>query len=159
MWVGKPITRLAVKRHIGIVEVRAAEEIALAYYSLDGWVLDPSRTYEKVDRKSHISYDRASILDVCNRYKDWMRTWKGNQEALSVIINVIVLETPLAKVAKHLGVRYGTAKRTVIALLRDYAVRASWVSVSVLHDWRREAETGPTGLNILLRPRERRVKA
>jgi hypothetical protein len=140
----RPLVRLIEKKRIGTEEVRAAEDIAVAFHAQAGAVMIRSPSLEKRDA-TYQAREPVWIIDAVSRYKRWARHWsqraRHGDRTLEVVVAAVIDERAFHSIEADVGIRHGVAARAVIAGLRDYAARAGWTDHNTAEAWIKEAET------------------
>jgi hypothetical protein len=138
-----PLARLVERRRVGGEEVRAADDIAMAFHAQAAAVMIKSPSLEKRDA-SYQGREPFRIIDAVSRYKPWASHWSRRarlgDRMLEIVVAAIIDERPFHVIEADAGIRHGLAVRTTIAGLRDYAARAGWTDRSTGDAWIREAE-------------------
>src|SRR5215831_17923894 len=136
-----PLVRLIEKKRIGTEEVRAADDIAIAFHAQAGALMLKPPSLEKRDATYH-GREPVWIVDAVSRYKRWARHWSQRAQhgdrTLEIVIAAVVDERAFHIIEADVGVRHGMAGRVVIAALRDYAARAGWTGRGIGEAWIRE---------------------
>jgi hypothetical protein len=142
-FLAAPLVRLIEKKRIGTEEVRAADDIALAFHAQAGALMIKSPSLEKRDATYH-GREPVWIIDAVSRYKRWARHWsqrsRHGDRTLEIVIAAVVDERAFHIIEADIGIRHGMAARVVIAALRDYAARAGWTDRGTGEAWVKEAE-------------------
>lgn len=138
----KPLARLIEQKKIGPEELQAAGDISTAFMSMAGGLLIKPLGMERVDR-GQSGHEPAAIVDAQRRYRNWADHWsmkaKRGDPTLEIAIAAVIDERPFHVIEADIGLRHGTAKKTLIRALRDYAARAGWVKGRLADLWRAEA--------------------
>ena len=138
-----PLVRLIEKKRVGTEEVRAADDITMAFHAQAGAVMIKSPSLEKRDATYH-GREPTWIIDAVSRYKRWARHWsqraRRGDRTLEIVIAAIIDERAFHSIEADVGVRHGMATRAVVAGLRDYAARAGWTDRNTGEAWIKEAE-------------------
>jgi hypothetical protein len=139
-----PLARLIEKQRIGAEEIRAADDITMAFHAQAAAVMIKSPSLEKRDASYHGS-EPVWIIDAVSRYKRWARHWsqraRHGDRTLEILIAAVIDERAFHCIEADVGIRHGMAARVVIAGLRDYAARAAWTDRNTGEIWIREAES------------------
>ena len=139
-----PLARLIEKQRIGTEEIRAADDIAMAFHAQAAAVMIKSPSLEKRDATYHGS-EPVWIIDAVSRYKRWARHWsqraRHGDRTLEILIAAVIDERAFHCIEADVGIRHGMAARVVIAGLRDYAARAAWADRNTAEAWIKEAES------------------
>jgi len=142
-FLAAPLVRLIEKKRIGTEEVRAADDIAMAFHAQAGALMIKSPSLEKRDATYH-GREPAWIIDAVSRYKRWARHWsqraRQGDRTLEIVIAAVIDERAFHAIEADVGIRHGMAARVVIAALRDYAARAGWTDRNTGEAWITEAE-------------------
>ena len=142
-FLAAPLVRLIEKKRIGTEEVRAADDMALAFHAQAGALMIKSPSLEKRDATYH-GREPVWIIDAVSRYKRWARHWsqraRHGDRTLEIVIAAVVDEQAFHIIEADVGIRHGMAARVVIAALRDYAARAGWTDRGTGEAWVKEAE-------------------
>jgi len=138
-----PLIRLVERKRIGTEEVRAADDIAIAFHAQAGALMIKPPSLEKRDATHH-GREPVWIIDAVSRYKRWARHWsqraRHSDRTLEIVIAAIVDERAFHTIETDVGIRHGMAARVVIAALRDYAARAGWADRRTGEAWIKDAE-------------------
>jgi len=128
-FLAAPLVRLADRKRIGTEEIRAADDIAIAFQAQAGALMIKPPSLEKRDA-TYAGREPAFVIDAVNRYKRWARHWSARAQdgdrTLEIVIAAIIDERAFHLIEADVGIRHGLATRIVIAALRDYAARAGW---------------------------------
>jgi hypothetical protein len=139
-----PLVRLIEKQRIGTEEVRAADDLAVAFHAQARAVMIKSPSFEKLDA-SYDGREPVWVVDAVSRYKRWARHWSQRAQhgdpTLEIVVAAVIDERALHSIEADVGIRHGMAARAVIAGLRDYAARAGWTDRNTGEVWINEAET------------------
>ncbi|HLK82005.1 MAG TPA: hypothetical protein VKT99_10990 [Xanthobacteraceae bacterium] len=139
-----PLARLIEKQRVGAEEMRAADDIAMAFHAQAASVMIKSPSLEKRDAAYH-GHEPVWIIDAVSRYKRWARHWSQRarlgDRTLEILIAAVIDERAFHSIEADVGIRHGLAARVVIAGLRDYAARAAWTDRNTAETWTREAES------------------
>jgi hypothetical protein len=140
---GAPLARLIDKKHIGTEELRAADDIAIAFHAQAGALLIKPPSLEKRDA-TYQGHEPVLIIDAVSRYKRWARHWSARashgDRTLEIVIAAVIDERAFHLIEADVGIRHGLAARAVIAGLRDYAARAGWADARTAEAWTAAAE-------------------
>lgn len=141
---GSPLSRLFDKDKIGTDELRAAEDIQTAYFSLTSSLWIRSQNYEKTD-KTNNHFEPYAVVDAVKRYKSWADHWsarsKRGDKTLKIVIEAVVDERPLRQIERDNEIRSGQASIIIPTALRDYLARAGWADSKQAKDWIEAAES------------------
>lgn len=133
-----PITRMLNNGSIGGTELRASEDICIAFRAISGALFLKPLSMERRDRSNSI-HEPAGVIDAVSRYQHWANIWsartKRGDPTLEIIIAAIWDERPLRIIEQDLSIRNGAASRATAAGLRDYAARAGWAQGSTSQQW------------------------
>jgi hypothetical protein len=139
-----PLVRLADKQRIGSEEIRAADDIAIAFHAQAGALAIKPPSLEKRDA-TYQGHDSTWVIDAVSRYKRWARHWSARARAgdrtLEIVIAAVIDERAFHAIEADVGIRHGVAARVVIAALRDYAARAGWTDARTADAWIEGAAT------------------
>jgi hypothetical protein len=141
-----PLARLLDKGRIGAEEVRAADEIAVAFHAQAGAALRiKSPALERRDA-TYSGHEPVYVIDAVARYKRWAVYWSARahrlgDRSLEVVIAAVINERAFHTIEADLAIRHGVAAPVVIAGLRDYAARAGWTDRRTAQTWLEAAET------------------
>jgi len=128
-FLAAPLARLADKKRIGTEEIRAADDIAVAFHAQAGALMIKPPSLEKRDA-THYGCEPDWIIDAVSRYKRWAHQWSARarhgDRTLEIVIAAVIDERAFHAIEADVGIRHGVAARVVIAALRDYAARAGW---------------------------------
>jgi hypothetical protein len=140
---GAPLARLADKKRIGTEELRAAEDIAIAFHAQAGALLIKPPSLEKRDA-TYQANEPILVIDAVSRYKRWARHWSARvshgDRTLEIVIAAVIDERAFHTIEADVGIRHGLTARAVIAGLRDYAARAGWTDARTATAWTDAAE-------------------
>lgn len=132
---GSPLAWLAARGGIRGEEMRAVDDVALAF--LEGLPMIPPRTGGS---SAGVSGDAA---EAQRRYRNFAGYWshraKFGDPTLSILIAIVVDHQPFESVEQETCVPPGKAAVAVLAGLRDYAARAGWVDDRLAQQWIAEA--------------------
>jgi hypothetical protein len=141
---GAPLARLVDKKRIGTEELRAADDIAIAFHAQAGALTIKPPSLEKRDATHH-GREPARIIDAVSRYKPWARRWSARarhgDRTLEIVIAAVIDERPFHIIEADVGIRHGVAAKAAVAALRDYAARAGWTDPRTAQAWIEAAET------------------
>ena len=73
-FLAAPVVRLIEKKRIGTEEIRAADDIAMAFHAQAGPLMIKSPSFEKRDATYH-GREPVWIIDAVSRYKRWACHW------------------------------------------------------------------------------------
>jgi hypothetical protein len=140
-----PVARLLDKGRIGAEEVRAADEIGVAFHAQTGALRIKSPALERRDATHH-GNEPVFVIDAVARYKRWAAHWSARahrcgDRTLEILIAAVVEERAFHTIEADLAIRHGIAARVVIAGLRDYAARAGWTDRRTADAWLEAAQT------------------
>lgn len=139
-----PLARLADKQRIGTEEMRAADDIAIAFHAQAGALMLRPPSLEKRDATYH-GRDAAWVIDAVSRYKRWARHWSAQartgDRTIEIVVAAVIDERAFHVIEADVGIRHGIAVRVVIAALRDYAARAGWTDRRTADAWIAAAAT------------------
>jgi hypothetical protein len=142
-FLAAPLVRLVQKKRIGTEEVRAADDIAIAFHAQAGALMIKPQSLEKRDATYH-GREPVWIIDAVSRYKRWAHHWstraRHGDRTLEIVVATVVDERAFHTIEADVGIRHGMAARVVIAALRDYAARAGWTDRRTGEGWIEEAE-------------------
>jgi len=142
-FLAAPLVRLIEKKRIGTEEVRAADDIAIAFHAQAGALMIKSPSLEKRDATCH-GREPVWIIDAVSRYKRWAHHWsqraRDGDRTLEIVIAAVVDERAFHAIEADVSIRHGMAARVVIAALRDYAARAGWTDRNTGAAWIKDAE-------------------
>jgi hypothetical protein len=137
-----PLVRLLEKQRIGAEEIRAADDIAVAFHAQAGALLIKPPSLEKRDA-TYAGYEPARAIDAVARYKRWADHWSARarqgDRSLEIVIAVVIDERAFHTIEADVGIRHGVAARATIAALRDYAARAGWADSRTARAWIEDA--------------------
>jgi hypothetical protein len=135
---GSPLARLADRGRIGLEELRAADDIVLAFFAIAGGLMIRPVRMERQDR-GYCGFEPAFIIDAQTRYRafaeHWSRRAKRNDPTLAIVIAASVDERPFTAIDQDFRLRHGKAAAATVAGLRDYAARARWVDARLAQEW------------------------
>jgi hypothetical protein len=133
-----PVARLAIKHRIGGEEIRAADDISIAFHAQAGALMIKPPSLEKRD-PTYQGREPVFIIDAVSRYKKWARHWSARARAgdrtLEIVVAAVIDERAFHVIEADLGIRHGVAARVIVAALRDYAARAGWTDPRVGDEW------------------------
>jgi hypothetical protein len=116
-----PLVRLVEKKRIGTEELRAADDISIAFHAQAGALLIKPPSLEKRDATYH-GRESAWVIDAVLRYKHWARHWSARarrgDRTLEIVISAVIDERAFHVIEADVGIRHGMAARAVIAALR-----------------------------------------
>jgi hypothetical protein len=142
-FLAAPLVRLIEKKRIGSEEIRAADDVAIAFHAQAGALMIKPPSLEKRDATYH-GHEPVWIIDAVSRYKRWADHWsqraRHGDRTLEIVIAAIIDERAFYSIEADVGIRHGMAARVVVAALRDYAARAGWTDRNTSETWIREAE-------------------
>jgi len=143
-FLAAPLVRLIEKKRIGTEEVRAADDIAIAFHAQAGALMIKPPSLEKRDATHH-GREPVWIIDAVSRYKRWATHWsqraRHGDRTLEIVIAAIIDERAFHTIEADIGVRHGMAARATIAALRDYAARNGWTDRRTGEAWIKDAES------------------
>jgi hypothetical protein len=138
-----PLTRLLEKKRIGAEELRAADDITIAFYAQAGALMLKPPSLEKRDA-TYNGREPVFVIDAIRRYKRWSQHWseraRCGDRTLEIVIAAVIDERALHIIERDVGIRHGVAAKAVIAALRDYAARAGWMDRRTADSWIAAAE-------------------
>ena len=156
--VGTGFTILKLKRHqpplatlvdgneIGATELQAAEQIALAAFSVASGGILRAIDLTKIDRgrQNDIPWP-AHVAVAVRNYQDWQRHWTREHHLtgcpmLEVIWSAVVDERPISVIAQEIGHGRHKTTRAIICGLRHYAAWAKMVTGIQADRWLGEAQ-------------------
>jgi hypothetical protein len=139
-----PLARLLDKGRIGTEEVRAADEIVVAFHAQAGALRIKPPSLERRDATYH-GGEPVFVIDAIARYKRWAAHWSarahGGDRTLEIVISAVIDERAFHVIEADLAIRHGLAAGAVISGLRDYAARAGWTDRRTAQAWLEAAET------------------
>lgn len=141
-----PIAYLIDHRRIGAEERQAADEIALAFFTLSSRLMVKGIAYDRVDGgRGHDVPWPLRVAGAVANYQNWARLWSDRNKTycdptLEIVIAAVIDERPIRGIAQDLGFRPAKIARGVVCGLRDYAAHASIITGKVAENWRQEAE-------------------
>ena len=139
-----PLVRLLEKKRIGTEEVRAADDIAVAFHAQAGALMIKPPSLDKRDA-TYQGHEPGWIIDAVARYKRWATHWsaraRDGDRTLEIVIAAVIDERAFHVIEADVGVRHGLVARVVIAALRDYAARAGWTDPRTGEGWIAAAQT------------------
>jgi hypothetical protein len=137
-FIPAPLARLADKKRIGAEEIRAADDIAVAFHAQAGALMIKPPSLEKRDATHH-GREPVRVIDAVCRYKRWAQHWSARSRhgdrTLAIVIAAVIDERAFHAIEADIGVRHGVAARVTIAALRDYAARAGWTDRRTADAW------------------------
>jgi hypothetical protein len=144
-----PLAHLADKKRIGTEELRAADDIAIAFHAQAGALMLKAPSLEKRDA-TYAGREPAYIIDAVTRYKRWAQHWSARarrrHRVLEIVIAAVIDERAFHAIERDVGIRHGAAARVVITALRDYAARAGWTDRTTGVAWIAAAEAAFPGM-------------
>jgi len=133
-----PIIRLLNSETIGQPELRASEDICIAFQAVSGALFLKPLSLERRDRSNSI-HEPVGVIDAVSRYTAWANIWsaraKRGDPTLEIIIAAVWDERPFRVIEQDLNIRNGAASRATAAGLRDYAARAGWAHGQSSRAW------------------------
>jgi hypothetical protein len=142
-FLAAPVVGLADRKRIGTEEIRAADDIAIAFQAQSGALMIKPPSLEKRDA-TYCGREPVFVIDAVNRYKRWARHWSDRAQrgdrTLEIAIAAIVDERAFHVIEADVGIRHGQASKILIAALRDYAARAGWTDRRTGDAWLATAE-------------------
>jgi hypothetical protein len=134
-----PLARLADRKRIGTEEIRAADDIAIAFHAQAGALMIKPPSLEKRD-PTYQDHEPLWIIDAVVRYKKWAGHWtrrarSSGDRTLEIVVAAVIDERAFHAIEADIGIRHGVAARVVIAALRDYAARAGWTDSRTAEAW------------------------
>ncbi len=135
---GSPLAWLASRGRIHEKELRAAEDIMIAFLSpsralvLRGCPMERPYQDDNVDT-SGTSGDAERRCGAFVQY--WSRRAKLGDPTLAIVVAIVVDQRPFSSIEEEIGIRSGQAASAVVAGLRDYAARAGWVDGGLAQQW------------------------
>jgi hypothetical protein len=140
-----PLARLLDKGRIGAEEMRAADEITIAFRAQAGALAIKPPSLERRDA-SHHGHEPVFVIDAVARYKRWADHWSARahrhgDRTLEIVIAAAIDERAFHTIEADLAIRHGVAASVIIAGLRDYAARAGWTDRRTAEAWLEAAET------------------
>jgi hypothetical protein len=142
-FLAAPLARLADKKRIGTEELRAADDIAIAFHAQAGALMIKPPSLEKRDA-TYSGREPAYVIDAVSRYKRWARHWSARarrrHRTLEIVVAAVIDERAFHAIERDVGIRHGAAARVVITALRDYAARAGWTDRTTGAAWIAAAE-------------------
>jgi len=141
-----PLRTLLESRKIGAVELQAAEQIALAAFSVaTGGILHAvSLEHVSHGRQNDSPWPAHVALAVRNYQKwqnHWSAEWKRNRcPMLEVIWSAVIDERPISVIAQEIHSGRARTARAIIWGLRHYAAWASMVTGTQAAKWSLEAQ-------------------
>jgi hypothetical protein len=128
---GSPLAVLIDKDKIGAEELRAAQDIELAFFALSGGLTYKPLQLERIDsgRRPDWSSKTAGAVE---RYQAWANHWslraKRGDPTLEITVAAIIDQRAFSTIEEDVGVRHGMACKVTACALRDYAARAGWAT-------------------------------
>ena len=139
-----PVAGLLDRGRIGAEEVRAADDIAVAFHAQAGALRIKPPSLERRDATFY-GHEPVFVIDAVARYKRWAAHWSTRagrgDRTLEIVIAAVVDERPFHIIEADHAIRHGAAARVVIAGLRDYAARAGWTDRRTAAAWLDAAQT------------------
>jgi hypothetical protein len=134
-----PLARLADRKRIGAEEIRAADDIAIAFHAQAGALMIKPPSLEKRDA-TYQGHEPLWIIDAVARYKKWSAHWtlrarSSRDRTLEIVVAAVIDERAFHAIEADIGIRHGVAARVIIAALRDYAARAGWTDSRTAQTW------------------------
>ena len=138
-----PMDKLLSAKEIGGLEQRAADEIIKVVHYLQLGLGFGQPKMERSD-KSYSSGDPPWFIDAYARYKaygdHWSKFYKLGDPTWPIVYGAVYDERPLHILDSEHRLKHGSAKKTLIAGLKDYAARAGWVKrIEVAQRWKDDA--------------------
>jgi hypothetical protein len=143
-----PIGRLVDSGRIGAEELRAASEIAVAYYSITGALQIKPVNLDRVDcgSSAQLGTESPALALAQRRFRQFSDFWsqraKRGDPTLEIVIRAVVEERPFSAIERDVGIRHGAAAGAVVRALRHYAALARWVDPSTAQTWTSDAQNG-----------------
>jgi hypothetical protein len=141
-----PLAYLIDQRRIGAEERQAADEIALAFFTLSSRLMVKGITFDRVDGgRGHDVPWPLRVAGAVENYQRWANIWSERNKAycdptLEICIAAVIDERHIRGIAQDLCFRPAKIARAIICGLRDYAARASIITGGLAERWRQEAE-------------------
>ena len=143
-----PIGRLVDSGRIGAEELRAAAEIAVAFYTIAGALQIKPINFERVDcgSSAQLGMESPSVALAQRRFREFADFWshraKRGDRTLEIMIGAVVEERPFSAIERDIGIRHGAAASAVVRGLRHYAALAKWVDLNTAQIWTADAANG-----------------
>lgn len=122
----------------GSHELQAAEEIGAAVFAIAGGSMFKPISLERLDRGNAVDIS-ADLAFKIRRYQAWAGFWskraKRGDPTLQIVYGAVVDEWPIRTIAEDIGHHHSKVKAAVVRGLRDYAVRAGWISGGLARQW------------------------
>lgn len=133
-----PISRLVNEGKIGGDELRAAEDITIAFQATAGALMFRPLNLERNDR-SAAPTEPAGLLDAIARYRAWAKVWTDRaarqDPTMEIVIAAVIDERGFREIEVDLNLRNGRSALATAAGLRDYAARSGWVQGHASERW------------------------
>jgi hypothetical protein len=133
---GSPIARLVDSGKIGPEELQAAQEIERAFMALAGGLFMRPQSMERVDGGRGQQDWPAGLAQAVNRYQDWANYWSAQRQqkldhTLEITIAAVIDQRQIKTIAMDMGFHARRVTDAVKGGLRDYAIRAGWLSETI----------------------------
>jgi hypothetical protein len=141
-----PLATLMDGNEIGATELQAAEQIALAAFSVASGGILRAIDLTKIDRgRSGDSPWPAHVAEAVRNYQSWQRHWTREHHLtgcpmLQCIWSAVVDQRPISVIAQDIGHGRHKTKRAIIAGLRHYAAHAKLVTGAQAAQWLDQAQ-------------------
>ena len=128
-----PLRTLLEARKIGSLELQAAEQIALAAFSVASGGILRAVPLELVSRgRQGDSPWPAHVAEAVRNYQRWQNHWtaewkRTRNPMLEVIWSAVIDERPIAVIAQEINCGRARTQRAIIAGLRHYAAWSNLV--------------------------------
>ena len=141
-----PIRTLVEAKRIGATELQAADQIALAAFSVASGGILHAVDLVKVSRgRQNDSPWPAHVAVAVRNYQDWQRYWSAEHARtrnpmLECIWSAVIDERPISVIAQEIGYGRHLTTKAIIAGLRHYAAHAHMVTGTQASLWLGEAQ-------------------
>lgn len=143
-----PIGRLVDAGRISAAELRAAAEIAVAFYAITGALQIKPVNFDRVDcgSSAHVGTESPALALAQRRFRQFSDFWsqraKRGDRTLEILIGAVVEERSFSAIERDIGIRHGAAAGAVVRGLRHYAALAQWVDPKTAQIWTIDAQNG-----------------
>ena len=141
-----PLATLVAKNAIGATELQAADQIALAAFSVaSGGILRAVDLTKTTRGRQNDSPWPAHVALAVRTYQNWQRHWTHERHCtgnpmLEVIWSAVVDERPISVIAQEIGHGRHKTARAIVCGLRHYAAWAKMVTGTQAIRWIGEAQ-------------------
>ena len=141
-----PLATLVAKNAIGAVELQAADQIALAAFSVaSGGILRAVDLQKTTRGRQNDNPWPAHVALAVRTYQNWQRHWTAEHHLtgnpmLEVIWSAVVDERPISVIAQEIGHSRHKTARAIVCGLRHYAAWAKMVTGTQAALWIGQAQ-------------------